>query len=334
LRKHHLPLRVLVAASVERNNMISRPQAHGEDSNDGFVVVAVLWLLGALATLALVYSLYVNQATAAFLDHDERLQATALVYSGIELAAYRLSEKPNQHPSVGRFTFRQGNAVIGVAYSAENGRIDLNFAPREIIAGLFTGLGADSQEALYFADRIVAWRTPLAAGGPDSEAAIYQSAGKSYRPRHGPFQSVDEIGLVIGMPLSFVTRALPYLTVYSGQQGINVLSAPPAVLAALPGMTPDQLQTLIVERENAAALDDPAYQTQIQSQLGNMAGYTSLQPGPADRVNVDIRFQSKRRMVSQVVILLADKDTQPYRVLSWRDEELSSDARDNDSRLR
>jgi general secretion pathway protein K len=309
----------------------------GKNSNDGFVVVAVLWLLGALATLALVYALYVNQAMEAFLDHNERLQATALVYSGVELAAYRLSEKPNQRPSAGRFTFRQGNAAIDVAFSAENGRIDLNFAPKELLAGLFNGLGADNQDALYFADRIVAWRTPVAAGAPDSEAAIYQSAGKSYRPRHGHFQSVDEIGLVVGMPSLLVTHALPYLTVYSGQPGINVMSAPPAVLAALPGMTPDRLQMLIAARENAPspdASDATAYQSQIQSQLGTMASYASLQPSAADRVKVDIRFPSKRRMESQVVFLLVDKDTQPYRVLSWRDEELSSDARDNDSRPR
>ncbi len=313
--------------------MILSSRAPGKSGNDGFVVVAVLWLLGALATLALIYSLYVNQATAAFLDHNERLQATALAYSGIELAAYRLSEKPNQRPSAGRFTFRQGSATIGVAFSAENGRIDLNFAPKEILAGLFIGLGADSQDALYFADRIVAWRTPLTAGAADSEAAIYQSAGKTYQPRHGRFQSVDEVGLVVGMPGSFITRALPYLTVYSGQPGINVLSAPPAVLAALPGMTPDRLQMLIAARENAPSQQDPAYQSQIQSQLGNMASYISLQPSAADRVKVGIRFSSKHRMESQVVILLADKDTEPYRVLSWRDEELSSDARDNDSRL-
>jgi general secretion pathway protein K len=314
--------------------MILLSRMSGKNSNDGFVVVAVLWLLGALATLALVYSLYVNQATAAFLDHNERLQATALVYSGVELAAYRLSEKPNQRPSAGRFTFRQGNAVIGVDFSAENGRIDLNFAPKEVLAGLFTGLGADNQDALYFADRIVAWRTPLEAGAPDSEAAIYQSAGKTYHPRHGRFQSVDEMGLVVGMPSSLVTHALPYLTVYSGQPGINVLSAPPAVLAALPGMTPDRLQMLITERENAPSPEDPAYQSQIQSLLGTMASYTSLQPSAADRVKVDVRFQSKRRIESQVVFLLVDKDTQPYRVLSWRDEDLSSDAGDNNSRLR
>jgi general secretion pathway protein K len=313
--------------------MILSSQAAGKNSNDGFIVVAVLWLLGALATLALVYALYLNQAAAAFLDHNERLQATALVYSGVELAAYRLNENPKQRPSAGRFTFRQGNAVIGVAFSAENGRIDLNFAPKELLAGLFTGLGADNQDALYFADRIVAWRTPLAAGAPDSETAIYQSAGKTYRPRHGHFQSVDEIALVVGMPSLFVTRALPYLTVYSGQQGINVLSAPPAVLAALPGMTPDRLQMLIAARENAPSPQDPAYQSQIQSQLGAMASYTSVQPSAADRVKVDIRFPSKRRIESQVVFLLVDKDTQPYRVLSWRDEDLSSDARDNDSRL-
>ena len=304
--------------------MFTLAQHAGRGRNEGFIVVAVLWILGALATLAVIYSLYVRETAAAFLDHNERLQAQALAMSGIELAVYRLTEVPGRHPSFGKFTFRQGSATVGTAFAAENGRIDLNFAAKDLLAGLFVGLGADRQAAQNFAERIAAWRAPVAAGAIDTEASIYQSAGKPYGPRHGPFQAVDEVELVTGLPAEFVERALPYLTVYSGQGTINLLSAPPAVIAAIPGMTPDRLQLVIVTRASADPTDAPP------TQLGAGASYVATQPSAANRITVDIRFVSGRRTRSQAVVLLVDKDTEPYRVLHWRDEELSADARDDD----
>jgi general secretion pathway protein K len=302
--------------------MLSSTSRCGEKNNDGFIIVAVLWILVALATLAVVYSLYVNETAVAFVDHNERLEAQGLAMAGVELAAYRLTEIPDRRPIRGQFSFRQGSAVIGVDFGSENGRIDLNFAPKEVLAGLFIGLGAEPQAALNFADRIVAWRTPLAAGATDLEASIYQGAGKTYGPRHGPLQSVDEIGLVVGMPAQLIDRALPYLTVYSGQGEVNVLSAPPAVLAALPGITPERLDMLLSQRQGAP-------QDVVRAQLGMAASYVTLQPSAADRINVDVRFASNRRIHSQAVVLVLDKDTEPYRVLSWRDEELSADAHAN-----
>jgi len=267
-----------------------------------------------------IYTLYVNETAAAFADHNERLQAQALATSGLELAAYRLTEIPNQRPSLGRFSFRQGSAAVTVVFSAENGRIDLNFAPKEILAGLFSGLGAAADTALFFADRIIAWRKPLASGASDPEASVYQESGLIYGPRHGPFQSVDELGLVPGMPIQFVDRALPYLTVYSGRGEVNVLSAPPAVLAALPGLTPDRLQMLVTERSGAVPQDV------MRAQLGLAANYITLQPTAANHVIVDMQFRSRRRVRAEAVIFVLDKDSEPYRVLSWRDEELSADA--------
>jgi general secretion pathway protein K len=101
--------------------------------------------------------------------------------------------------------------------SAESGRIDLNFAPKELLAGLSVAIGAPQEDALRFADRILAWRTPLTFGATDREAPIYQAAGKPYRPCHGPFQHVNEVGMLIGLPTRLIDRALPDLTVESGQ---------------------------------------------------------------------------------------------------------------------
>lgn len=284
--------------------------------SDGFIIVAVLWIIGALATLAVIYSLYLHQTMVAFVDHDERLQAQALAMAGVELAVYRLTQNPNQRPLKGHFSFRQGSAVVRVGFSSENGRIDLNFAPNDLLSGLFIGLGAPAEAALSFADRIVAWRTPLQPGTADGEAAIYQAAGKTYGPRHGPFQHVHEIGLLIGLPSWLIERALPYLTVYSGTSEVNVLTATPEVLAAVPGLTPALLQQLLAQRGGAP-------QDVLRAQIGAAASYISLQSSVADRIDVDVRFASNRRIHSQAVVLILDKDTEPYRVLSWRDEELA-----------
>ena len=53
----------------------SQRSAPARGRNDGFIVVAVLWILAALATLATIFSMYVINTATAFAVHDERLQA-------------------------------------------------------------------------------------------------------------------------------------------------------------------------------------------------------------------------------------------------------------------
>jgi general secretion pathway protein K len=298
------------------------PQGGGgrAERSGGFIIVAVLWILGALATLAVIYSLYARQTALEFVDHDERLQAQALAISGVELAAYRITSFRQGRPSVGRFSFRQGTAVIDAAFSAENGRIDLNFAPKELIAGLFVELGASVEDARNFADRVDAWRTPLNGSATDNEATLYQAAGKLYGPRHGQFQHDDELTMVLGMPTWLIERALPYFTVYAGQRAVNVLSAAPQVLAAVPGMTPEIMQSLPTQ-------DDHPQLGTWRAQLGYAGNFLTIVPTRTDRVDVEVRFPSRRYMHYEAVILVLDGDVEPYRVLSWHAEELAADQR-------
>jgi general secretion pathway protein K len=283
-----------------------------QKSSDGFIVVAVLWILAVLATLATTYAVYVNATAFALADYDVRLQAQELAMAGVELAVYRLTENPDARPAQGKFGFRLGNAAVAVDFRSESGRIDLNFAPKQVLAGLFTVLGSEPEAAEEFADRIIAWRTP-APKTADSETFLYRSAGKSYGPRHGPFQHVNELGLVLGLTSDVVDRALPYLTVYSGQPEVNVLNAAPEVLAALPGVTSGRIELLLAQREGAP-------RDILNAQLGAAAQYVTAQSSNANRVTVDVRFDTKRRMRSEAVVLLLDDDVAPFRLLSWRDD--------------
>jgi general secretion pathway protein K len=281
-------------------------------SSDGFIVVAVLWILAALATLATIFGVYVNATAFALADYDVRLQAQELAMAGVELAVYRLTENPEARPTQGRFGFRLGNAAVTVDFRSENGRIDLNFAPKQVLAGLFTVLGSEPETAEDFADRIIAWRTP-APTTADSETFLYREAGKSYGPRHGPFQHINELGLVLDLTSDVVDRALPYLTVYSGQPELNVLDAAPEVLAALPGLTPARIESLLAQREGAP-------RDVLNAQLGPAAQYVTAQSSKANRVTVDVRFGTRRPLRSEAVVLLLDDDAAPFRLLSWRDQ--------------
>src|SRR6478736_6394667 len=97
---------------------------------DGFIIVAVLWILVALATLASIYSIYIKNSALALSGMDDGLQAEALVSAGLELTAYRLAvpknkdndkdkDKDAQRPTSGQFAFRLGRANVAVNYFSE-----------------------------------------------------------------------------------------------------------------------------------------------------------------------------------------------------------------------
>lgn len=262
--------------------------------------------------LVTIYAIYVRNTADAFTFYSDRLKAQALVQAGIELAAYHIIADPESHVIRSMSRFQIGAATIAVAARSENARIDLNTASQELLAGLFVSLGTRQDQAENFAERIVAWRSPPKATGTDEEAALYRTVGKLYGPRRAPFQHVNEVSLVLGAPPAIIDRALPYLTVYSGQPEINLLGAAPEVLAALPGLTPDRLQQLLTLRQHAP-------QDVLKERLGLLARYATLQSSKAFHMTVEVAL-GERRTRSEVVIVLLTGDSEPYRIVSWRED--------------
>jgi general secretion pathway protein K len=291
-----------------------RQSAH----RDGFIVVAVLWILAALATLVTIFSMYVINTATAFTVHDERLQAEGLARAALELSVYQINANPQTPPARGTFLFRIGNALVNAEFSSETARIDLNSAPKELLAGLFAGLGAARGQADSYADRILGWRSLPTQDNPVNEAANYRTAGMPYGPRGAPFPHTGELSLVLGIPELMVERALPYLTVYSGQPQVNIFNAAPQVLAALPGMDPQRLNTILAQRD-AAAQNSQIAQT-LLAMLGPNQTLANGQGNKAFRVTARIAFDSGQRMTTEAVIFLLDSGTDPYRILTWRDD--------------
>ncbi|SHJ56712.1 general secretion pathway protein K [Bradyrhizobium lablabi] len=284
-------------------------------SEHGFVLVAVLWIVAALSALAIIFSAYLSNTAQALSVSDIGLQAEALVSGSVELTAYQLSLAGEKaRPMQGSFHYRLDNADITVSFVSETGRIDLNAASKDLLANLFASLGAGPEDAAQYADRIIGWRTPPKANATDDEVSLYRAAGLAYSPRQAPFAHVDELALVQGLPPALVDRALPLVTVYSGQPKINVLVAAPEVIAALPGMTPSGLKQFL--RERPVLPNDMAA---IATALGPAQANAAIDKSDFFRILTTVRFGNGRQTASEVVIGLAGEED-PYRVLSWQDE--------------
>jgi general secretion pathway protein K len=108
---------------------------------------------------------------------------------------------------------------------------------------------------------------------------------------------------------------MPFVTVFSGRAEINVLDAAPEVVAAIPGMTPDRLYAVLSQRGTG-----PQNAQFIQNLLGSGQTGVTTDAGKAVRVTVRVDFDNRRRVGAEAVILLLDDASEPFRVLSWRDD--------------
>ena len=312
--------------------MRRQPGQAARSSESGFIIVAVLWILMALAALATIFSVYLSNSARALGATDISIERDALVSASLELTAYQLLRADEKdRPSQGSFSFRLNNADALVTFTSEAARVDLNQAPKEMLAGLFEVLGAEQTAAGDLADRVVGWRTKSKPNTANDESALYLARGLNYTPRGAPFAHVNELSLVLGATPAVVERVLPFVTIFSKSADIDVLVAPPEVVAALPGMTPEALNDFLKQRSSL-----PHDQKVIAAALGPAKAAATLPENKTYRVQTMLRFENGRQVASEAVIMLAGvggknsatnvqsavkpdgKDA--YSILFWRDQ--------------
>ncbi|MFZ3328591.1 MAG: type II secretion system protein GspK [Methylocella sp.] len=281
---------------------------------DGFIIVAVLWILVALAALASVYAVFVANTAMTARVYDSRLETEALIAAGLELTAYRLLGFDDaSRPTSGAFDFQLGRSHVGVAFRSEGARIDLNFAPKALLSGLCGVLGAKPGDADSYADRIIAWRTKPPPGN-NPEADAYKDAGLNYGPRQAPFQNAAELRLVRGLPAALVDNALPFVTVFNGRAEIDVNEAAPEVVAALPNINSNMVDEILQQR-------DPQNPQKVLSLLGTAASSVAVGGRKATRAALHIMLDTGRKVNADAVLLISDNNSpEPFRILAWRDD--------------
>lgn len=192
----------------------------------GFALVIVLWMaaLLALAAAALAASAKVHfQATR---NSIESQRAQGLADAGVQLALRELANTPDtiprSLPSSPRTCRLPEGDELSISIHDEAGKIDLNTADDALLSALLTGIGLSEPEAANLIAAISDFRDADSERSLNgAEAAEYRAAGRIAGPKNAPFDSVIEIGSVLGLNSNLFARISPHLTTHSGQNGVD-----------------------------------------------------------------------------------------------------------------
>jgi general secretion pathway protein K len=218
-------------------------------STRGIALVSVLWITGLLAIMAA--SFVSASRTEARLARNllENAKAEALADAGVQRAALGLLELDPERvwkPDGRVYRFPLGEGEVEVSIRDEDGKIDLNEASIELLAGLFAALGLEREAAQAMAERIGDFRDPDSDPEPlGAEDPAYLAAGLQDGAADRPLVSDVELVRVLGMTRELYQRVRPHVTVYAGSDGVDPTRATRAVLEALPGITPEVVERLI-----------------------------------------------------------------------------------------
>lgn len=180
----------------------------------GFALLIVLW---TLAGLSLLVSIVIATADAGLrgvyaLRSAAQLQDAAdgevwdAVFHVMDRSAARWSTDGRAYVT------RVGGVEATLRVRSEAGLVNPNSAPRPLLAALLQECGATREQAASIAANMVDWRSTAQADRAASQAR-YLAAGLNYRPPGGPFQSVGEVGLVLGMTPGLLQAVRPHLSV-------------------------------------------------------------------------------------------------------------------------
>jgi general secretion pathway protein K len=300
------------AASCPRSSRSSNARNRAREG--GWALVSVLWALTMIALMAaaaqsLTVTAWMGERHAMT---DARADAdldAAVVRAVLGISDTR-SEQRWRTDGTKRVIVYDG-LRIRVSAQDELGRIDLNAASTSLIRTLLMGHGLSPDDATTLSDRIADWRSTSGLvslhGATDAD---YRAAGLSYLPRHGPFQTVDEARLVLGMSPALFARIRPALTVYSKRPAFDPALAPREALMALYPSDPGKIDAILRARSGDIGLAQPGTTSSTPAPL-------TVPFGRAYEITAELAI-GMRTFKRDAVVEMTGDDKRAYFVLAWR----------------
>ncbi len=280
----------------------------------GLALVTVLWgllILAAIAAAMLSTERISGRLAASGLA---RAKAEALADAAVNRAVLGLIDPRIDHrwrvDGVPRSAVFKEQPV-SVAIQDEYGKIDLNMASGPTLQRMFVVAGQQPEAADALTEAVLDWREKGDLRRlHGAKAEDYRAAGYDYVPRCGPFQTVDELQLVMGITPALFQQLRPILTVYSQRQTLNTQTAPRAALLSLPGMDEPQVDALIQARN--AATPGSAGAGPV---LGGVIDPSVQLAGWPFSIRIEVPMP-QGRFVREVVIRLTGNANQPFWLLA------------------
>jgi general secretion pathway protein K len=215
-----------------------RPLPSARTGRRGSALILVLWAL-LLLGMAVFGVVEIIELSIEHTAHDElAVDARGLALSGLALG---LSPQLLKDDPILNQKTADGNQ-FKVSIGSEGARLNLNYVlltnHREILESLFVQWGLSLIDADHVADCMYDWVTPgdnKSLNG--AKAADYAQANLPQTPTYKPFETLDEVRLVMGADLLDKVKAdwQNSFTLWSSGP-LNVNEAPPELIAAVFGI--------------------------------------------------------------------------------------------------
>jgi len=267
---------------------------HAGAHENGFVLVAVIWIAGllALVTTALVLQVRSNTMLSRNIVFNTRAEFMA---DGLtQLLALQIAS-PSQLAilkSNGETSYCVWGDSSRAAFRIQDqaGLVDLNTAAPQLLQAIFVGIGMEQVQATQFYDELVDFRDAdsLATEGGE-EPSLYPK--RHYGPKNAPFQSVEELGQLPQINDDRMARLRDLVTVYSQSPGVDGKQAPGILLQAL----------------GASGPTDATLQPFIS-------------PSPFKTFSIDVLIETKEkaRFLRHAIIALQQQPGRHFAVLAWQ----------------
>lgn len=278
-------------------------------------------LLGMITTVLLS-----STRTDVYLARNvyDAARARAAAEAGISLAIKTLVDDDvggwrwDGRPRVSMF----GSTRLTSSIQDEAGKIDINAVEDEILRRLFEMAGIESDRARAVAQSIIDWRDKDDVRLPNgAEVEDYHAAGMAYGPRNGPFETLNELRLVLGIKADILKVAGRFFTVMTGNKQVDVVTAPAEVLLALPGVTYEQAAAVMAARESI----DGGTLAETRSRLPSLAPAAAPYLGQSrrDAYTIQVRADTDTGaiFVRRALVSLDRRNDPPFWLVSWEQGE-------------
>jgi general secretion pathway protein K len=175
---------------------------------------------------------------------------------------------------------------------------------------MLRSVGAPEAAARIVAQRIVDRRGPGKAASPDNPGRPSNEA-RQMSGTAQPFADIGQLRSIPEMAPDWIAAIAPLTTVF-GEKTVNPLTAPPGVIAALPGVDAQRVAAFLTARRSSASDAD-----RLVRILGPAQQYLAVKPRRVASVDLTAALASGYAAAAHAVIVVLPQDSQPYRVLIW-----------------
>lgn len=236
------------------------------DSQRGIALIMVLWVLTILMVLVLSFTYMTRTETDAAISFRDGVAGKFLAEAGIQRAVIEIFYRKNNPQADNSDIWRKDgtpyrvdtdNGDCLVSITDESGKVDINRAPEVILKGLFRGFGLEEEDADIVVDSILDWKDIddlHRLHGAESD--YYMSLPNPYKAKDAGFETLEELIMIRGITPEILygdvgkRGVIDLLTLHSNTGKINPNTAPREVLLAIPGITSEIADAIIINRGN------------------------------------------------------------------------------------